>query len=116
MAEITVYEKPTCTTCRKLFKLLAEKGIDSDRIDYHVVGLTREQLDEIVTKTGLAPRELLRTREPEYKELGLAEPSVTDEAILDTMVEHPALLQRPVVVKGDRAVLARPVEKVLELF
>ena len=62
-----MYEKPTCTTCRKLVKLLAEKGIEAERIDFHVLGLTRAQLDEIVAKTGLAPRELLRTREPEYK-------------------------------------------------
>jgi arsenate reductase (glutaredoxin) len=116
MADVTVFEKPTCTTCRKLFQLLAEKGVEADRIDYQVLGLSRAQLDEIVAKTGLAPRELLRTREPEYKALGLDDPSVSDAAVLDAMIEHPALLQRPVVIKGDKAVLARPVEKALELF
>lgn len=116
MADVIVFEKPTCTTCRKLFQLLVEHGVEADRIDYHVLGLTRAQLDEIVAKAGLAPRELLRTREPEYKELGLDDPSVSDAAVLDAMVEHPALLQRPVVIRGDRAVLARPIEKVLDLF
>jgi len=116
VADVTVFEKPTCSTCRKLFALLAEHGIDADRIDYNVVGLRREQLDDVVRLTGLTPRELLRTREPQYKELGLDDPSADDETILAAMLAHPVLLQRPVVIKGDRAVLARPVEKVLELF
>ena len=116
MADVTVFEKPTCHTCRNLFELLAEQGIDADRIDYHVIGLTREQLDEIVAKTGLPPRQLLRTREPQYTELGLDDPSMSDEAILHAMLQHPVLLERPVVIKGDKAVLARPPEKVLALF
>jgi len=116
MTDVTVFEKPTCTTCRKLFKLLTEHGVDADRIDYQVLGLTRAQLDEIVHKTGLSPRQLLRTKEPEYKQLGLNNQSVSDEEILQAMVTHPALLERPVVIRGDRAVLARPAEKALELF
>lgn len=116
MTDVTVFEKPTCTTCRNLFVLLREKGIDAERIDYHVLGLTAEQLDEILTKTGLPPRDLLRTREPAYKELGLADRSVTDDAVVAAMLAHPELLQRPVVIRGERAVLARPVEKVLDLF
>lgn len=116
MSDVIVFEKPTCTTCRNLVKLLTENGIEADRIDYHVLGLTRGQLDEIVEKSGLSPRQLLRTREPEYKEFGLDRTSVSDEEILQAMVAHPALLERPVVIKGDRAVLARPADKVLELF
>ena len=98
MTDVTVFEKPTCTTCRNLFKLLTENGIEADRIDYHVLGLTRAQLDEIVDKTGLSPRQLLRTREPEYKQLGLDDANLSDEEILQAMVTHPALLERPVVI------------------
>ena len=116
MADLTIYEKPTCTTCRKLTALLAEQGVEAERIDFHVLGLTRDQLDEILAATGLAPRELLRTREPQYAELGLADPAVSDAEIVEAMLAHPPLLQRPVVIRGDRGVLARPVEKVLELF
>ena len=116
MTDVTVFEKPTCTTCRNLFTLLTENGIEADRIDYQVLGLTRAQLDEIVEKSGLSPRQLLRTREPEYKQLGLDRSTVNDEEILQAMLTHPALLERPVVIKGDRAVLARPAEKVLELL
>jgi arsenate reductase (glutaredoxin) len=116
MSDLTVYEKPTCTTCRNLAKLLKEQGIDYDKVDYNVLGLTTEEVTTLIAKTGLSARELLRTREPEYKELGLADPGVSEEQIVAAMVAHPVLLQRPVVVRGDRAVLARPIEKVLELF
>lgn len=116
MSELTVYEKPTCTTCRKLSELLAERGIDAERVDYHVFGLTEEQVREIVAKTGMRPGELLRRREPLFEELGLDSGERDDEELIRLMVEHPQLLQRPVVVRGERAVLARPVERVLELL
>lgn len=116
MPDLVIYEKPTCTTCRKLSELLAERGIDAERIDYHVFGLTEDEVREIVRKAGVPARDLLRTREPVYAELALGERDVTDEELIALMAEHPQLLQRPVVVRGDRAVLARPVERVLELF
>lgn len=116
MAELTIYEKPTCTTCRKLNALLAERGIDAERIDYHVTGLTEDEIRSLLRKAGVGPREVLRTREPVYKELGLGEREVSDDELIALMAEHPQLLQRPIVVRGDRAVLARPVERVLELL
>jgi arsenate reductase len=116
MAEITVYEKPTCTTCRNLAALLREKGIDYDAVDYQVFGLTEEELRGIVAKAGVPARELFRAREPVYAELGLRDREVSDDEAIALMAQHPQLLQRPVVVRGDRAVLARPVERVLELL
>ncbi len=116
MAELTVYEKPTCTTCRNLVALLRERGIDFDEIDYHVHGLEEAELRDLVGRTGGPASALLRTREPVYAELGLAERELSDDEVIALMVEHPQLLQRPVVVRGDRAVLARPVERVLELL
>jgi arsenate reductase (glutaredoxin) len=116
VAELTVYEKPTCTTCRNLFQLLDERGIDTDRIDYHVTGLREDELRELVRKTGAPAAELFRAREPVYKELGLGDREVGDDEAIRLMSEHPELMQRPVVVRGDRAVLARPVERVLELL
>lgn len=114
---LTVYEKPTCTTCRALAVLLAEHGIDFERVDYHVTGLTEEEIRDLLDKTGGGPRELLRTREPMVRRLGLDDPSRhTDEELIALMHRHPALVQRPIVVRGDRAVLARPVERVLELL
>ncbi len=116
MAELTVYEKPTCTTCRNLVTLLEERGIAFDRLDYHVDPLPREKIAELVRKTGEPASALFRKREPVYAELGLAERGVDDEEAIDLMAEHPALMQRPVVERGDRAVLARPVERVLDLL
>ena len=116
MADLTVYEKTTCTTCRTLASLLDERGIDFERIDYHVDPLPAERIRELVRKTGRPARELFRTREPVYAELGLAERDPPDEEAIELMAEHPELMQRPVVERGDRAVLARPVERVLELL
>ena len=118
MAELTVYEKRTCTTCRNLSQLLEERGIDFDRVDYHVEALPREKIAELVKKTGRPARELLRTREPVFDELKLAEREheLSDDEVIDLMADHPQLLQRPVVERGDRAVLARPVERIDELF
>src|SRR3954454_5735357 len=116
VAELTVYEKPTCTTCKNLAELLRERGIDYDAVDYHVFGLEEGELRELVRKTGGPARDLFRAREPVYKELGLDEREASDDEAIALMVEHPQLLQRPVVVRGDRAVLARPIERALELL
>ena len=113
---LTVYEKPTCTTCRKMVKLLKERGVEFERLNYFVDALPRKKLVSLLRKTGLPVRDFLRTREKAFKELGLKDPSLTDEALFDALVEYPELLQRPIIEKGDRAVLGRPVEKVLELL
>ena len=112
MPELTVYEKPTCTTCRRLATLLTERGIDFSRVDYHVEPLSEDELRVLVRKAGVPARELLRAKEPRAQELRDA----PDDEVVAAMAEEPALLERPVVVRGDRAVLARPVERVLELL
>src|SRR5690606_7718444 len=115
-SRLTVYEKPTCTTCRKLFDLLVSEGVDFDRVDYYVEPMTRELLESILAKSGLEPRDLLRKRAPQYETLGLDDPAVPRDRIIDALVEYPDLVQRPIVVRGDRAVLARPVENVRALL
>jgi arsenate reductase (glutaredoxin) len=115
MADVVVYEKPTCTTCRELFELLAERGIEAERIDYHVTGLSEDEIRDLLAKAGVGPRDLLRAREPAYAEL-VAGRGLTDDELIAVMAEHPEIVQRPIVVRGDRAVLARPVERVLELL
>jgi arsenate reductase len=116
MAELTIYEKHTCTTCKNLAELLREHGIDYDAVDYHVHPLTASELRELVRKAGVPAQDLFRTREPVYAELGLGDRDVSDDEAIALMAEHPQLLQRPVVVRGDRAVLARPIERALELL
>jgi arsenate reductase len=116
MSDLTVYEKPTCTTCKNLVVLLTERGIDFERVDYHVDPLSEEKIRELVRKTGGSAAALLRRNEPLVEQLGLDSPDVNDDELIRLMAEHPALLQRPVVERGDRAVLARPIERALELL
>ena len=116
VAELTVYEKRTCSTCRRLSALLAERGVDADRVEFQVEGLTEDEVRSLLAKAGLRPAEALRRREPLVAELDLERPGVGDDGIVRRMAEHPELLQRPFVVRGDRAVLARPPERALELL
>jgi arsenate reductase len=112
--ELTVYEKPTCTTCRKLAALLTDRGIDFGRVNYHVEPLPEEKIRELLAKAGVPAREVVRTKE--LGPLGLSLDDESDDELIAAMVKHPELLQRPIVERGDRAVLARPVERALELL
>ena len=114
--KITVYEKPTCTKCRELDKLLRERNVDFSKINYYIEPLSKKKLKELLAKMKLSPRQLLRTSEPIYRELGLAKGEFTDDQIISLMVEHPDLIQRPIVERGDRAVLGRPTENVESLL
>ena len=116
MTDLTFYEKPTCTTCRRTAQLLAERGIDFDRVNYYVEPLPEEKLRDLLAKAGLRPRDAMRTREAVYRDLGLAQADLPDDELIRLMAEHPDLVQRPIVERGDRAVLARPPERVLELL
>jgi arsenate reductase len=116
VSELTVYEKPTCTTCRNLFTLLTERGVDFERVNYHLEPLPEAKIRELIRKTGGTAHDVLRKKEPVYEELGLDQRDVSDDELIALMAEHPQLLQRPIVERGDRAVLARPVERALDLL
>ena len=106
--KITIYVKPTCTTCRKTLKILREDGTEFDPVNYFEQPLSRKKLTGLIKKLGIPPRELLRKNEKVYKELGLSKKELSDKEIIDLMVKHPDLIQRPIVVKEDRVILARP--------
>ena len=116
MTRLTVYEKRTCTTCRRLNELLTERGVDVERVEYHVEGIEADRLRELLAKGGLRPADVLRRKEPLVAELGLDRELPSDDELTALMVQHPELIQRPLVERGDRVVLARPVERVLELL
>jgi arsenate reductase len=97
-------------------KLLRESGVSFEKVNYYIQPLTRQKLTELLRKMNLKPRDLLRKSEPVYKELGLAEDKFSDSELIALMIEHPDLLQRPIVERGDRAVLGRPTENVKELL
>jgi len=111
---ITVYEKPACTTCKNLVRLLEEKGIDFESVEYQVEGLSEPELRDLLAKADMSAADALRMREAGAKDL--KERGAGEDEIIAAMVETPALLQRPFVVNGDRAVMARPVERVLEVL
>ncbi len=113
---ITVYEKPTCTKCREMDRFLRESSVDFSKINYYLDPLSEKKLRELIKKMGIKPRELLRTSEPIYRELGLGKKEFSDDEIISLMVEHPDLIQRPIVERGDRAVLGRPTENVKALL
>lgn len=109
---LVVYEKPTCTTCRKLAMLLGEQGIEFETVEYHVTGLSEEGIRGLLAKAGIGAADALRMREAGARELAAA----GEDRIIAAMAARPELLQRPIVVNGDKAVLARPVERVLEIL
>ena len=113
---ITVYQKPTCTKCRSTLKILRERGAEFDSVNYYETPLTANQLRDLVKKLGISPRELLRKDEQVYRDLNLARREVSDDELIELMVANPDLIQRPIVVRGTKAVLGRPPESVEELL
>ena len=97
-------------------KLLRESGITYDKVNYYIEPLSKKKLTELLRKMNLKPRDLLRKSEAVYKELGLSEDKFSDSELIALMIEHPDLIQRPIVERGDRAVLGRPTENVKELL
>jgi arsenate reductase len=96
--------------------LLREQGVEPEIVKYLDDPPDRDTLEKLLNMLGMAPRDLLRKREKEYKELGLKDPSLADEEIIAAMLEHPRLIERPIVVNGHQAVMGRPTEKILEIL
>ena len=97
-------------------KLLRECGVAFEKVDYYLAPLGEKKLRQLIKKLGIKPRDLLRTSEGVYRELGLGKKDFSDNQIVTLMVKHPDLIQRPIVERGARAVLGRPVENVNELL
>ena len=108
---IVIYQNPPCTTCRQVHATLKDSGVDFNAVDYYVDPIPKPRLLELLKKMQIAPRQLLRTKETIYKTLKLGDRDLSDDEIVDLMVKHPDLIQRPIVEKGARAILARPAER-----
>jgi arsenate reductase len=113
--KITVYEKPTCTTCRNLSELFRANGIEYERVNYFIDEMTEEKLRAILRKANLSPFDVLRNKEPLAKQLNLTSETAPDE-IVKAIIDNPSLLQRPIVEIGEKAVLARPIERAIDLL
>lgn len=117
MAEqIVVYQKPTCTTCRQVYAALKAAGVDFAAVDYYTDPIPKAKLKDLLRKMGLRPRDLLRTKEDVYRTLKLGQRDLSDAELVDLMTTHPDLIQRPIVEKGPRAILARPAERLKEIL
>jgi arsenate reductase (glutaredoxin) len=114
--KITVYQKPTCSTCRQVHAALRDAGVDFEAVDYYTDPIPKSKLKELLRKMDLTPRELLRSKEAAYKELRLGERTLTDDELVELMVANPDLIQRPIVEQGNRAILARPAERLKEII
>ena len=114
--KIVVYQKPTCTTCRQVHAALKQSGVDFDAVNYYVDPIPKKKLLDLLRKMKMTPRELLRTKEPVYKTLRLGERDLSDDEIVVLMTKNPDLIQRPIVEKGGRAILARPAERLKEIL
>jgi arsenate reductase len=99
-----------------LDKILRESGADYEKINYYVEPLSQAKLSELLKKMGMPARALLRTSESTYKELGLAKAELSEKEIIALMVKHPELIQRPIVERGSKAILGRPVENIRPLL
>jgi arsenate reductase len=113
---ITIYHNPDCGTSRNALAMIEAAGYAPTIVEYRQVGWTRALLGELVAATGATPRELLREKGTPAAELGLSDLALSDEAILQAMVEHPILVNRPIVVTPKGAALCRPSEVVLDLL
>jgi arsenate reductase (glutaredoxin) len=112
----TIYHNPMCGTSRKTLEILNNEGVDVTVIEYLKAPPSREELKRLYQRAGITPREGLRAKEPLAEELGLNDPSASDDEILDAMMEHPILIQRPLVETGKGVRLCRPQEEVRELL
>ncbi|MER9584653.1 arsenate reductase (glutaredoxin) [Mesorhizobium sp. M0276] len=113
---VTIYHNRACGTSRNTLAIIRQSGEEPEVIEYLKTPPSRERLVELIAAMGMTPRDLLREKDTPYAELGLADPKWTDEEILDLMLEHPILINRPIVASPLGVVLARPSEKVLDIL
>lgn len=116
MSELTLYHNPRCSKSRGALELLEARGLAPTVVRYLDTPPSAAELRELLAKLGMSARQLLRTGEEEYQTLGLADTSLSEEQLIEAMATHPRLIERPILIVGDKAVVGRPPEKVLEIL
>lgn len=116
MTDLILYHNPRCSKSRSALELLETRGLAPTVVRYLETPPSSDELRGLLARLGIRARQLLRTGEDEYKALNLADESLSDEQLIDAMAHHPKLIERPILVVGDKAVIGRPPEKVLELL
>ncbi len=113
---VTIYHNPRCNKSRQTLKLLQDRGIQPTVIEYLKTPPDAKTLKSILGKLGMEPRALMRRNEAPYKALNLADPSLSEDALIAEMVKNPILIERPIVLNGAKAALGRPPEKVIDIL
>ena len=113
---VKIYHNPRCSKSRETLKLVEEQGVELEVIEYLKQPPTAAELQAILTKLSLKPRQLMRTKEAEYKENGLDDPSLSDAELIEAMIRIPKLIERPIVLANDKAAVGRPPESVLAIL
>ncbi len=113
---VKIYHNPRCTKSRQTLQLLKDQGIEPEIIEYLKTPPTSDELDSILQKLGMEPRDLMRKKEAEYKQTGMDDPSLGRREMIDGMVSTPKLIERPIVLANDKAAVGRPPENVLEIL
>ena len=116
MSELTLYHNPRCSKSRGALELLEARGLAPTVVRYLETPPSADQLRALLAKLGLTARQLLRTGEEEYSALGLADAVLSEDALIEAMASHPRLIERPILVVDDKAVVGRPPEKILEIL
>lgn len=112
----TIYHNPKCSTSRQVLEMIEAAGYKPEVIEYLKAGWTKKQLKELFAAAGVTPRQALRTKAAEAEELGLLDSKVSDAKLLDLMIAHPVLVERPFVITAKGTLLARPKERVKEIL
>lgn len=116
MTEMTLYHNPRCSKSRGALELLEARGLTPTVVRYLETPPSPAELKTLLARLGIGARQLLRTGEEEYQSLGLADTGLSEDQLIDAMSQHPRLIERPILVVGDKAVVGRPPEKVLEIL
>ena len=116
MSAYKIFHNPRCSKSRQALQILQDNNCDIEIINYLETDLNASLIKDVLYKLSLKPRDILRTSEQDYKDNNLKEDNFSDDDLIDYMIKHPKLIERPIVIKGHRAVLGRPPENVLELI
>ncbi|MEL7049594.1 MAG: arsenate reductase (glutaredoxin) [Pseudomonadota bacterium] len=116
LGKVTIYHNPKCGTSRNTLAMIRQSGVEPDVIEYLKTPPTRAKLVDLIADMGISVRDLIRQKGTPYAELGLDNNALGDEALIDAMMEHPILINRPIVITSKGTALCRPSEKVLELL
>ena len=116
MTDLTLYHNPRCSKSRGALELLEARGLTPTVVRYLDTPLTAAQLTDLLRKLNISARQLLRTGEEDYKILNLADHNLSEAQLIEAMATHPKLIERPILVVGDKAVIGRPPEKILEIL